>query len=106
MKEVHSSRGRQWSKSSCRCGSFRLAVAAVGERAGIAGVVQHPQHGVVLQRFPVQLTLVGPFADAAEGNIRPAWRNVLTQAVAEPVAAKVSNRYRMRLLHSGIGVER
>ena len=36
-----------------------MAVAAIGERAGVAGVVQHPQHGVVLQRFPVQLALAG-----------------------------------------------
>ena len=28
-------------------GQFAVAAPAVGERAGVAGVVQHPQHGVV-----------------------------------------------------------
>ena len=39
-----------------------VAVSAVGERAGVAGVVQHAQHGVVGQRFPVQLALARSFA--------------------------------------------
>jgi len=38
-------------------GLFVVGVPAIGERTGIAGVVQHPQHGVVLQRLPVQLAL-------------------------------------------------
>src|SRR5437016_851574 len=33
---------------------------AVAERAGVAGVVQDPQHGVVSRRPPVQLPFAGP----------------------------------------------
>jgi len=42
-------------------GQDLVAVPAVGERSGVAGVVQHPQHGVVGQRFPVGLALAGSF---------------------------------------------
>ena len=39
-----------------------LAVPAVGERAGVAGVVQRMQHGGVPQRLPVDLAFAGAFA--------------------------------------------
>jgi hypothetical protein len=45
-------------------GQFLVAPPAEGERAGVAGVVQHAQHGVVLERFPVQLALAGIRAGA------------------------------------------
>ena len=38
-----------------------VAVPAVGGRAGVAGVVQHVQDGVVRQRFPVGLALARAF---------------------------------------------
>ena len=41
-------------------GQFDVAVPAEGERAGVAGVVQDPQHDVVGQRLPVDLALAGP----------------------------------------------
>ena len=41
-------------------GQLDVAVPAEGERAGIAGVVQDPQHDVVGQRLPVDLALAGP----------------------------------------------
>jgi len=37
-------------------------VPTVGERAGVARVVQHVQHGGVPQRLPAGLALAGPFA--------------------------------------------
>jgi hypothetical protein len=40
-------------------GQDLVSPPAEGEAAGVAGVVQHPQHDVVLQRFPVQLALAG-----------------------------------------------
>ena len=42
-------------------GQDLLAAPAVGERAGVAGIVQYPQHGVVAQRMPVDLALAGSF---------------------------------------------
>ena len=47
-----------------------FAAAAVGERAGVAGVVQGAQHPPVLQRHPGQLALVGPGATRT-GNSSP-----------------------------------
>jgi len=41
------------------------AAAAVDERAGVAGVVQHLEDSRVLRPHPMQLTLVHPFANAA-----------------------------------------
>ena len=41
-------------------GELDVAVPAEGERAGVAGVVQDPQHDVVGQRLPVELALAGP----------------------------------------------
>ena len=42
-------------------GQYVVAVPPVGERAGVAGVVQHVQDGVVGQRFPVGLALARAF---------------------------------------------
>ncbi len=41
-------------------GLLVVTVPAIGEAAGIARVVQDPQHGVMLQRFPVDLPFAGP----------------------------------------------
>ena len=42
-------------------GLLVVGVPAVGEGAGVAGVVQYPQHGVVGQRLPVGLALARAF---------------------------------------------
>src|SRR6266487_1903812 len=45
----------------CPAGWVVAGVAAVGEAAGVPGVVQDPQHGVVGQRLPADLALAGAF---------------------------------------------
>ncbi len=42
-------------------GQDPLGGPAVGEHAGVAGIVQHPQHRVVAQRLPVNLALARAF---------------------------------------------
>ena len=59
MKEIHSSRGSDGA-GQFPAGKGDVAVPAEGERAGVAGVVQDPQHDVVGQRLPVDLALAGP----------------------------------------------
>src|SRR6266851_919513 len=56
MKEIHSSRGSAV-RQSFPPGERDVAAPAEGERAGVAGVVQDPQHDVVDQRLPVGLAL-------------------------------------------------
>ena len=51
---------RQHGAGQLPAGKLDVAVPAEGERAGIAGVVQDPQHDVVGQRLPVDLALAGP----------------------------------------------
>ena len=56
MKEIHSSRGSAV-RDQLPAGQLEVAVPAEGERAGVAGIVQDPQHDVVGQRLPVDLAL-------------------------------------------------
>ena len=50
---------RQDGAGQLPAGKRDVAVPAEGERAGVAGVVQDPQHDVVGQRLPVDLALAG-----------------------------------------------
>ena len=60
-KEIHSERGSGLRVCVPVDGRVVVGVAAVGEAAGVPGVVQDPQHGVVGQRLPVDLALAGAF---------------------------------------------
>jgi hypothetical protein len=84
--------------------AFLVAVAAVGDRAGVAGVVQHPQHGVMLQRFPVQLaparSLEVPPREAQAG---PAER--LDAGGRGPGGGEGVEQVPDRLAHGGVRVE-
>jgi hypothetical protein len=50
---------RQDGAGQLPAGKPEVAVPAEGERAGVAGVVQDPQHDVVGERLPVDLALAG-----------------------------------------------
>ena len=84
---------RQSGGDCLAAGQFPVPAPAEGERAGVAGVVQHAQHDVVLQRFPVQVAFAGP-ARCRQGKASPSVLNAFTQADADPVASKVVNRRR------------
>jgi hypothetical protein len=46
-----------------------MGVAAVDERTGVAGIVQHAQHDVMVQRFQSSSPLRGP-SGWRHGNIK------------------------------------
>ena len=103
MKEIHSSRG------SCDAGSFPagqqlLAVPAVGERAGVAGVVQHVQHGGVAQRLPVDLALAGAFV-VPPGEGQPGGAERLDHGGGRPGGLERGEQVPDRALDGGVGVE-
>ena len=92
MKEIHSSRGSLM-LAPFPAGQHLLAAPAVGERAGVAGVVQHPQHGWWRSGCQSTSPLRGPFW-CRQGKVSPAARNAFTTAVADPVASNVASRCR------------
>ena len=76
-------------------GVLAVAAAAVDERAGVARVVQGAQHPPVAQRHPGQLALVRRRCGPGPGTAGPRALKAWTTARAEPVRAKVANRWRM-----------
>ncbi len=85
-------------------GSLWSRSPAVGERAGVAGVVQHPQHGVVLQRLPVDLALAGSFA-VPPGEGQPGGVERLDAGGRRPGGLEGGEQVPQRALDGGVGVE-
>ena len=85
-------------------GQDPLGGPAVGERAGVAGVVQHPQHGVVAQRLPVDLAFAGAFlVPPGEGQAGGAER--LHDGGGRPGGLEGGEQVPQRALDGGVGVE-
>ena len=85
-------------------GQLLVAAPAEGERAGVAGIVQHPQHDVVLQRFPVQLALAGPGA-VPPGEGQPVGVERLHAGGRRPGRREGGEQVREGALDGGVGVE-
>ena len=77
---------------------------AVGERAGVAGVVQHPQHGVVGQRFPVGLALAGAF-EVPPGEGQPGGPERLDDGGGRPGGLEGGEQVLQGAADGGVGVE-
>ena len=93
----------------CDAGSFPagqrlLAVPAVGERAGVAGVVQHVQHGGMPQRLPVDLAFAGAFA-VPPGEGQPGGAERLDHGGGRPGGLERGEQVPDRALDGGVGVE-
>lgn len=79
-------------------------VPAEAEHAGVAGVVQHPKHAVMVQRFPVQFAFVGSAAvPTREVELRVVER--FDAAERRAGGGKRGKQVADRLLDGGIGVE-
>ena len=85
-------------------GSELLAVPAVGERAGVAGVVQHAQHGGMPQRLPVDLALAGSFA-VPPGEGQPGGAERFHDGGGRPGGLERGEQVPERALDGGVGVE-
>jgi len=81
-----------------------FAAAAVGERAGVAGVVQGAQHPPVLQRHPGQLALVGPGAHP-DREQQPVGVELLHGRACRAGPGEQREHVPDGLLDTGIGVE-
>ena len=77
---------------------------AVGERAGVAGVVQHMQHGGMPQRLPVGLALAGAFA-VPPGEGQPGGAERLDHGGGRPGGLERGEQVPDRALDGGVGVE-
>ena len=77
---------------------------AVGERACVAGVVQHPQHGVVAQRLPVGLALAGSFL-VPPGEGQPGGAERLHHGGGRPRGLERGEQVPERALDGGVGIE-
>src|SRR6266567_4159028 len=85
-------------------GQYLLAAPTVGEHAGVAGVVQHPQDRVVLQRLPVDLALAGAFlVPPGEGQAGGAER--LHDRGGRPGGLECGEQVGERAADGGVGVE-
>ena len=84
--------------------ALRLAAAAIGERAGVAGVVQGAQHPPVLQRHPGQLAFVVAGAHPHREE-QPVGVELLHDRARRAGAGEQGKHVADRLLHTGIGVE-
>ena len=85
-------------------GQQLLAVPAVGERAGVAGVVQHLQHGGMPQRLPVDLALAGAFV-VPPGEGQPGGAERLHHGGGRPGGLERGEQVPDRALDGGVGVE-
>ena len=81
-----------------------FAAAAVGERAGVAGVVQGAQYPPVLQRHPGQLALVGAGAYPHREQ-QPVGVELLHGRARRAGAGEQGEQVPDGLLHTGIRVE-
>ena len=81
-----------------------LAAPAVGERAGVAGVVQHPQHGGMQQRLPVDLALAGSF-EVPPGERQPGGAECFHDGGGRPGGLERGEQVPDRALDRGVGVE-
>ena len=88
---IHCSRGTA-RVVVCPSGGLAGAALAIGERAGIARVVQGAQHPPVRQRHSTPARLCAAPVRIRAGNSSPSRLNACTTARADPVRAKVSNR--------------
>jgi hypothetical protein len=85
-------------------GQQLLAVPAVGERAGVAGVVQHVQDCGVPQRLPVDLALAGSFL-VPPGEGQPGGVERLDHGGGRPGGLERGEQVPDRALDGGVGVE-
>ena len=85
-------------------GGEAFAAAAVGERAGVAGVVQGAQHPPVLQRHPGQLALAGAGAHPHREQ-QPVGVELLHGRARRAGAGEQGEHVPDGLLHTGIRVE-
>src|SRR4029077_16157628 len=85
-------------------GQQLLAVPAVGERAGVAGVVQYGQHGGVPQRLPVDLALAGAFL-VPPGEGQPGGVERLDHGGGRPGGLEGGEQVPEGALDGGVGVE-
>ena len=81
-----------------------VAVPPEGERAGVAGVVQDPQHDVMGQRLPVELALAGP-ARCRQGKDRPGGVERLHAGGRRPGGGEGGEQVRDGAADGGVGVE-
>jgi hypothetical protein len=84
-------------------GQQLLTAAAVGERSGVAGVVQHVQHGGVPQRLPVNLALAGSFV-VPPGEGQPRGVERLDHRGGRPGGLERGEQVPDRALDGGVGV--
>ena len=85
-------------------GQDPVAAPAVGERAGVARVVQDPQHGVVGQRLPVGLAFAGP-GPVPPGERQPVGPECLHHGGRRPGGLERGEQPLHGAAHGGVGVE-
>ena len=85
-------------------GQDPLGGPAVGEHAGVAGVVQHPQDGVVAQRLPVDLAFAGAFV-VPPGEGQAGGAECLHDGGGRPGGLEGGEQVPQRALDGGVGVE-
>jgi hypothetical protein len=90
--------------ASLPAGQQPLAVPAVGERAGVARVVQHVQHGGMPQRLPVDLALAGAFV-VPPGEGQPGGAERLHHGGGRAGGLERGEQVPQRALDGGVGVE-
>ena len=95
---------RQGVEGLLAVGGEAFAAAAVGERAGVAGVVQGAQHPPVLQRHPRQLALAGAGAHPHREQ-QPVGVELLHGRARRAGAGEQGEQVPDGLLHTGIRVE-
>ncbi len=103
MKEIHSCRGSAVT-AVFPPGSTRWRVPAVGERAGVAGVVQDPQHGMVGQRLPVDLALARAL-EVPPGEGQPGGPEGLHDGGGRPGRLEGGEQVFQGAADGGVGVE-
>ena len=85
-------------------GAEAFAASAVGERAGVAGIVQGAQHPPVLQRHPGQFTLMRAGAHPHREQ-QPVGVELLHGRACRAGAGEQGEHVPDRLLHTAIRVE-
>jgi hypothetical protein len=85
-------------------GQHQVAGAAVGERAGVAGVVQDPQHGVVGQGLPVDLALARAL-EVPPGEGQPGGPEGLHDCGGRPGCLEGGEQVFQGAADGGVGVE-
>src|SRR5260370_1112469 len=92
-----------WDAGPLPAGQQLLAVPAVGERAGVAGVVQRMQHGGMPQRLPVGLALAGAF-EVPPGEGQPGGAERLDHGAGWPGCPARGEQGPDRALDGGVAV--